>query len=63
MPRKTKYSEETSQVSMRLPQSLLTRIDNQAQAVNAPRAEVIVTALKKGLPKDRPAADQEDVFG
>lgn len=64
MARKTKYDEGTSQVSMRLPQTLLATIDTKAKRDNAPRAEVIVKALKKGLrgePTSVPA-ESGDVF-
>lgn len=64
MPRKTKYAEGTCQVAVRLPQTLLTTIDTKARRDNAPRAEVIVKALKKGLrgePITAPAVDG-DVF-
>lgn len=52
MARKTKYDDAMQQVSLRLPQALLARVDRRAKRLNAPRAEVIVTALKKGLGKD-----------
>lgn len=64
MARKTKYAEETQQVSMRLPQTLLATIDTKARRDNAPRAEVIVKALKKGLRGEPVTAPAEtgDVF-
>lgn len=62
MPRKTKYAEETQQISMRLPQTLLTRIDGKARRDNAPRAEVIVKAIKKGLGREPTPSDDGSVF-
>lgn len=60
---KKKYTVETSQISLRLPTDLLSKVDEKAKTSGKGRSDVLVNAIAADVKHDVvPAAPDADAF-